>query len=371
MITTPIYLDNNATTSLDEAVLEVIQQASQLPLNPSSVHGYGRQAKLLLNEARASIAKNLDIVPDTLIFTSGGTESMNMLIKGLRPSQGIILTSSIEHPCVHETLATLGKDKISYVPTGLWGAPSLKDIEAHLTKDVSCMVFSAVYSETGVKLDLEGVASLAHKHGIPLIIDGVALLGKESFKIPHGVHGMGFSSHKLHGPKGVGMIFVAPHATCKPLMQGGHQELALRPGTENLPGILGFSKAVSLAYAHLEKYTAHMLSLKNHFEASLSEALKISINGDGPRICNTSNIAFENIDGETLLLQLDRASIYASLGSACSSGALEPSRILLNMGLSRKQAKNSLRFSFSRKTLKTEVDVAISTIIHLVKNQFV
>ncbi|MEI8300620.1 MAG: cysteine desulfurase family protein [Chlamydiota bacterium] len=365
----PIYLDNNATTPLDDEVLDIMKQALLLPFNPSSVHGYGRDAKLLLNEARSSIAKHLDVESDSLIFTSGGTESMNMLIKGLYPNKGLILTSSIEHPCIHETLLALGKDKISYVPTNSWGAPALKDIEAHLTQDVSCMVFSAVYSETGVKLDLEGVAHLAHQRNIPLIIDGVALLGKEPFKISQGIHGMGFSSHKLHGPQGVGMVFIAPNAKCKPLMQGGHQEYSLRPGTENLAGILGFAKAVSLAYDHLTTNRVHMLELRNHFESSLKQALKISINGDGPRVCNTSNIMFDDIDGETLLLQLDRALIYASLGSACSSGALEPSRILLNMGLPRKKAKNSIRFSFSRKTLKTDVDAAIFTIIELVKNQ--
>lgn len=366
-----IYLDNNATTPLDKEVLEAMTKEALLPLNASSVHSYGAHAKLLLNESRELIANHLGIYPDELIFTSGGTESMNILIKGLYPNQGTILTTSIEHASVYETILDLekGGTPVIHLPVGSWGAPTLELIKNHL-KGVSLMVFSAVYSETGVKLDLNEIASLAREYKIPLIIDGVALLGKELFKIPKGITGMGFSAHKLHGPKGVGAFFLSSEATLKPLMKGGHQELGIRPGTEPLEAIIGFAKAVSLAEKTLPEATLYMSNLQKYFEDNLKDKLDdISINGEGFRICNTSNIAFHGIDGETLLLALDRADIYASLGSACSSGAIEPSRVLINMNLGRERAKASLRFSFSRKTTLEDVEKALFTIITLVKKQ--
>jgi cysteine desulfurase len=369
----PIYLDNNATTPLDEEVLQVMTQEALLPLNPSSSHSYGNHAKLLLKEARLTLSKHLGISPEELLFTSGGTESMNFLIKGLYPRQGTILTTSIEHPSVHETILDLEKKgaSVSYVPVGAWGAPTIDFIKSHLNPNISLMVFSAVYSETGVKIDLPALAHLALIHRIPLVIDGVALLGKELFSIPKGVKGMGFSAHKLHGPKGIGAAFLSCEASLiSPLMRGGHQELGMRPGTEPLDAIRGFAKAVALAEKALPEATEHMAYLQRHFEDSLKKALPhVTINGEGPRVCNISNLVFHEIDGETLLLALDRLGIYASLGSACSSGAIEPSRVLLNMGLSRKQAKSSLRFSFSRKTTLEDINEAVASILSCVQKQ--
>ncbi|MBM3192323.1 MAG: aminotransferase class V-fold PLP-dependent enzyme, partial [Chlamydiae bacterium] len=223
------------------------------------------------------------------------------------------------------------------------------------------------YSETGAKLDIKKVAELAYRHRKVLILDGVALLGKELFTLPLGVQGMGFSSHKLHGPKGAGLVYLARGAECRPLLVGGHQEKGLRAGTENLPAILGFVKAVEIAYSHLPQLTERLLFLREHFETSLAKLVPLVINGEGERVCNVSNLAFKGVEGETLLLALDRASIYASLGSACASGALEPSRVLLNMSLSRERAKSSLRFSFSRYTTQEEVDEAVETIVGIIE----
>lgn len=368
----PIYLDNNATTPLDQEVLETMTKEALLPMNASSAHSYGAHAKLLLRQARESIADSLGVHSEEIIFTSGGTESMNMLIRGLYPNHGTLLTSSVEHACIDETLNALKKKghSVCSLSVGSWGAPSFEMIKQHLTSEVSLMVFSAVYSETGVKLDVNAVAQLALEKKIPLLIDGVALLGKELFKIPQGVSGMGFSAHKLHGPKGIGAAFIASHASFTPLMHGGHQELSMRPGTEYLDGIIGFAKALALSQSALPRATYHMLELRDHFESSLKKQLEgIKINGEGPRVCNTSNIAFEGIDGETLLLALDRAGIYASLGSACSSGAIEPSRVLMNMGYPRERARSSLRFSFSRKTTSQEIETALAAIVALVQKQ--
>jgi cysteine desulfurase len=365
-----IYLDNNATTILDPEVKQHLSCFQNKPYNPSSIHSFGKEAKKILTQARESIACILKVSSSSLYFTSGGTESLNMLIKGLYTGKGSILSTSIEHSCVHETLLNLknqGAD-VNYVPVFSEGAPSLDAIQKHLSKDTTLMIFSAVYSETGAKLDLEAIAKLAHTNHVALVIDGVALLGKETFACYPGITGMGFSSHKLHGPKGVGLVYLAPGSHCNPLIVGGPQEKNLRAGTENLEGIYGFAKAVEILGQILPAVTHYIEELRNDFEAILTKKLKdIVINKGSSRICNTSNIYFPQVDAETLLIALDRHGICASAGSACSSGALEPSRVLLNMGLDRKRAKSSVRFSFSRFNTREETEKAAYLICEIVK----
>jgi cysteine desulfurase len=363
-----IYLDNNATTALDKKILPLISPLYTEPLNPSSVHSFGRHAKSLLCSAREKVASYLKVKEHQIIFTSGGTESLSFLIHGLFPKKGTILSTNVEHSCIHSTLDHLKKHgyNVSYVPVGREGAPTIDAIESMMTKEISLMVFSAVYSETGAKIDLEKIAALARRHGAPLIIDGVALLGKENFTIPSGISGMGFSSHKLHGPRGVGLTYLSPEYKWEPLLRGGHQEFGLRAGTENLEGIIGFSEAISLLNLALPDATNHMKHLRDYFETSLIEKIAdVQVNGGPDRICNTSNLYFDKVDGETLLLMLDRNGVCASMGSACSSGAIEPSRVLLNMGLSRKEAKSSLRFSFCRNNTIEEAKRAAQIVIDI------
>ena len=369
-----IYLDNNATTALDPEVINVMtQDLSSPPSNPSSLHSFGQDAKRKLLKARETIATYLNVKPKEILFTSGGTESMNFLLKGLiKPlEKPHILTSNVEHSCIEKTLQDLEKAgcEVTYLPAGLLCFVSKDDIEKAIQPNTKLLVFSAVNGETGVKQDLEDLSTLALKYNIPLIIDGVALLGKETFSIPKGVSGMGFSAHKFHGPKGVGFVFLKSHTKIAPLLTGGGQEYGLRSGTENITGILGLAKAISLLQEKLPLATTKMQSLKDHFEKSLLEALPfLQINGSGPRICNVSNIAFPGVDAETLLIQLDLQGIAASHGSACSSGAIEPSRVLTKMGLSTSLTKSSLRFTLSRDTTQEEIDQTIQTLIYLVKN---
>jgi cysteine desulfurase len=365
-----IYLDNNATTVLDPDVQKLLSTFPCRPYNPSSLHFLGKEAKKILAQSKETVACALRVPSSTLCFTSGGTESMNMLIKGLYPGHGSILTTAIEHSCVYETLNDLKKNGVSveYVASDSTGAPSLNAIKSHINTTTSMMVFSAVYSETGVMVELETIAKLARDSGILLVIDGVAILGKEDFIVYPGITGMGFSSHKLHGPKGVGLAYLSSDASCTPLLLGGPQEKGLRAGTENLEGIYGFAKAVELISKQLPSANKKMQELRNLFEKLLFKDLDdILINGDGLRICNTSNIYFPDVEAETLLIALDRHGICASAGSACSSGALEPSRVLLNMGYSRKRAKCSLRFSFSRFNTKEEIEKAALIVCEVVK----
>src|SRR3990167_4164696 len=368
-----IYLDNNATTELDPRVAAVMIQDIEeaLPANPSSVHFFGQQAKNKLTKARSILASHLKASPQEILFTSGGTESLNFLIRGFAASSKPthILSSSIEHSCIEKTLVSLQQDgcDVTFLPVTHEGNVSIKLIEQSITKNTKLLVFSAVNGETGVKQNIEELAEVALRYNIPLIIDGVALLGKEPFQIPKGVTGMAFSAHKFHGPKGVGFVFLRSHAKIPPLLTGGGQERGLRSGTENLTGILGLAKAIEILQEELPLATKRMEELRDYFEQELMQQLPlVQVNGSSKRICNLSNLAFPNVDAETLLIQLDLYGIAASHGSACSSGALEPSRILTQMGYPPDRTKSSVRFSLSRNTTKEELDRTIYLLTQLI-----
>lgn len=350
-----IYLDNNATTLPVTEILEAMLEGYKNPYNPSSPHAMGRKAKSLLINARESIAKNLGCSCKELIFTSGGSEGMNMCIKGLYKG-GRILTTRIEHSCVLKAIQDLPVD---YVDVGPYGAPTPEAIEEAITPETSLLVFSSANGETGVMIDLEQIAALAEKHKLPLIIDGVAHLGRAPLTLYSGITAMVFSAHKIHGPKGTGLVYLRRGSSLKPLILGGGQESNLRAGTENLPAILGFAKAIDLIDP---SHFSHMEDLRKTFEDTLL-AKGAKINGEGPRASNVSNIYFPDTDGEALLMQLDQKGICASHGSACSSGALEPSHVLTNMGYAKDRVLSSLRFSLSRTTTKQEIQTVLKEVL--------
>ena len=355
-----IYLDNNATTALDPRVIEAMEEIlSPIPLNPSSLHSFGRQAKQLITQSRDTLAHALHVKPQELIFTSGGTEALNLLIKGLYQG-GTILSSNVEHPAVQQTLQSLNAP-VTLLPAGLWGAIQPHQLEEAITPDTRLIVLTAANNITGVKTDLLAIAKIAENKEIPLIIDGVQLLGKELFQIHPGITAMAFSAHKLHGPCGIGLAFT--RKKIPPQITGGSQEGGRRAGTENILGIFGFAKAIELLPIELPEATHRMEKLRNRLTDGLLEKLgNIVVHGLGPRICNTVHIGFPRGDGETLLMQLDMAGIAASHGSACSSGGLEPSPILLNMGIPKSLARASLRFSLSRYTTQDEIDQTLEVI---------
>lgn len=368
-----IYLDNNATTALDPRVADAMKEVlTPLPFNPSSIHTFGQESKRLLTQSRDTIAHALHVKPQELVFTSGATEALNFLIRGFYTPGAHIITSNVEHPAVRETLNALEKQgaKVTYLPAGLWGAIQPHQLEEALNPDTHLIVLTAANNITGVKTDLLRISDIAHQRSIPLIIDGVQLLGKEQFQIPQGVAALAFSAHKLHGPAGIGLAFVRSQYKLPPLIVGGSQEGGRRAGTENLPGIVGFAKAVELLAYELPAATERMRKLRDKLTDALMFNLgNIVVHGQAPRICNTVHIGFPGVDGETLLLQLDLAGVAASHGSACTSGGLEPSPILLNMGIPASVARMSLRFSLSRTTTEEEIDRAIDIITKLVKKQ--
>ena len=365
-----IYLDNNSTTGVDPRVLEaMLAELSGEPSNPSSVHFFGRQAKMRLNGARQTIASFLKVKPEEIVFTSSGTEAMNLILGGFFHGKtgGHAISSNVEHSSVYHMLLhfkTQGLD-VSFLPAGLYGAVTPQQIREAIRPDTQFISLIAVNNETGVKHDLDAIGQIALEAGIPLFVDGVAWLGKELFSLHPGISAAGFSGHKIHGPKGTGFAFIRDKVKCHPLLIGGPQESSLRAGTENLAGIVGLAKAVELLRMELPAATERMQDLRDRLEAGLANLAVV--NGMGPRICNISNLSFPGHLGEDLLIALDLAGIAVSHGSACSSGALEPSRILTQMGLSPSIAKAGIRFSLSRTTTAEEIERAIEAIAHLAR----
>jgi cysteine desulfurase len=334
------------------------------PANPASVHTEGQHARNLLTQARSTVASFLQAKPDEIIFTSGATEGLNYLLHGL---SGHIITTQIEHSSVYRTLQARNLP-VTYLPIDLFGAPTPAQVAAAIRPDTTAIILSSANSETGVKIDLPEIAAIAHRHKIPLYIDAVASIGKEPFIRHPGISALVLGAHKFHGPKGVGAVYLSPTLKIPPFLTGGSQESGRRAGTPNLAGILGLAEALKIFKEDELAITEKITDLRNHFELGLMRAIpNIAINGLGPRISNTSNIAFEGINGETLLMQLDLAGIAASHGTTCSSGAFEPSRVLTHMGMDQKTARSSIRFSVSRMNTREEMDIAIERISTIVQ----
>jgi cysteine desulfurase len=368
-----IYFDHNASTWIDPRVLKVVVNSlSESIGNPSSIHYFGQKSRAKLTQSRQTIASTLGVKTNEIIFTSGGTEGANFCIRGLLNfrSPGHLITSSIEHACVYETckyLETQGYE-VTFLSPNKDGAITSEAVYQALRPNTQLITLMAVNNETGVKTDIEAIGAIARDAGVLFVVDGVAFLGKELFRIPEGVSAMFFSGHKIHAPKGVGFAYVRSKVKIQPLLIGGEQEFGRRAGSENLSGIIGMAEAVRLLQEELPAATIKMQALRDHFEGSLKQHLDdIKMNGSASRICNTSNVCFVGVEGETLLAALDLEGISVSHGSACASGALEPSRILLNMGLSKADAASSMRFSFSRFTTQDEIETCVETLIKLVK----
>lgn len=336
--------------------------------NPSSMHLHGKKARQSLENSRQMIANFLRVKAQEIFFTSGGTESAHLLLNGimLQKPHGHFVTSGVEHACIYETAKGLEKKgyQTTFLNPGEWGAIQPDAVREAIRSDTRLISLMAVNNETGVKTDWEAIAEIAEANHIPFIVDGVALLGKEAFSIPKGVSAIFFSGHKIHASKGIGFCFCRQNVKLVPTIMGGNQEYNRRAGTENLAAIAGLAEAVNILEESQGNITLHMQQMRNLLEESLLKGLpNITINGDGPRVVNTSNISFIGVDGESLLMKLDLEGISVSHGSACSSGALEPSRILLNMNIPLTQARSAIRFSVGRTTTKSEIERTVLIIV--------
>ncbi|NLG09283.1 MAG: cysteine desulfurase [Deinococcales bacterium] len=360
-----VYLDHAATTPVDERVLEAMLPFLREEFgNPSSVHRLGQRARRALEEARERLAAAVGARPRDVVFTSGATEADNQALFGVMGSRpGGLVVGATEHPAVltaAKRLAEAGRDVLFLAPRPD-GALALEALAAALAEQATrggtaLVALMLVNNETGVLTDAAAVAELAHAHGALYLCDAVQGLGVEPVSLAAtGADLLTLSAHKVNGPKGVGALVLREGLELPPLLAGGEQERGHRPGTHNLAAIAGFGVAAELAVAAQPAERERLARLQARFEAEASRLPGVSVNGAGaPRSVKHSNLRIEGADGETLLMLLDEAGVYASAGSACSAGSLDPSHVLLAMGLSRAQAKASLRFSFGRTTSEAE-----------------
>jgi cysteine desulfurase len=370
---TRIYLDYNASTPLEPRLLPSFIRELEGIGNPSSIHFHGQQRRRQLEQSRELIAQFFQVKPHEVIFTSGGTEGAALLLQGIMQSYptGHMISSTVEHACVYRTLKELEKRgaELTCLPTEAWGAVKPEEVECAIRPQTRLITLMAANNETGVLTDLEAIAAIAQRARIPFIVDGVAWLGKEVIHhLPDGVSGIFFSGHKVYGPKGVGFCICRQSLKLTPLLVGGGQEFQRRAGTENLPGIVALGEAIELLSQEQEQSISHMRQLRDRLESELVRHVPdVVVNGTGPRVSNTTNLAFLGVDGESLLMNLDGEGISVSHGSACSSGALEPSPVLLGMGIPLAQARSSLRFSVGRMTTEAEIETAVATIQRVVQ----
>ena len=363
-----IYLDNNATTQpAPEVVAAMLPYLTELYGNASSVYRFGQRARQAIDEARANVAALIGCADAELVFTAGGTESINTALRGLlltRAPRNQIVTSTVEHSAVRELCKHLGRDgaEVVAVPVDGEGNLDMDRLESSVGPDTALVSIMWANNETGVVFPVDKIARLCKGRQVPFHCDATQAIGK----VPVDVHAtpidvMSFASHKFHGPKGVGGMFVRKGVRLRPLMVGGPQERSRRGGTENVPGIVGMGKAAELAQSSLPKMAA-VGQLRDRFERSVTESIEAAqvIGGGAERVPNTSNIGFTRLEAEAILLLLSEADVCASAGSACSSGSLEPSPVIMAMNVDPKLAHGAVRFSLSRYTTEAEVDRALA-----------
>lgn len=359
-----IYLDNNSTTRVDPRAASLYAEALESYWgNPSSIHKPGQAAKTQLTKARRKLAEILGVKPLEVYFTSSATEAANHVLKGFfEDCKGHLITSDVEHPCVYSVAHYLQSRgvEVTFLKAGSKGFVSDAQVAEAVKDSTRLVALMAVNNETGVKTPIEAIAALLKSKKIPFFVDGVAWIGKEPVTLPAGVTACSFSGHKFHAPKGIAGL-VLRGASPEPLVHGGPQEFNKRAGTENLAGALALAEALQLA---LEKtYWKEMEHLRSLLETLLKEkAAPVHIFGEGERVCNTLSIAFPGSDGESLVMSLDLQGLFVSHGSACSSGSLEPSRVLMNMGADKALARSAIRLSLSRYTTEDEVRQAAEII---------
>lgn len=363
-----IYLDNNATTKVDEAVFEEMKPYfCELYGNPSSMHFFGGQVQSKVNEARQRVADLLGAHPDEIIFTACGTESDNAAIRSaleVLPDRRHVITSRVEHPAVLTQCRNLKQKGYRVTEIGVDGAGRLDmdELKAALDDDTAIVSLMWANNETGVIFPVEEAAALTKAKGAFFHSDAVQAIGK----IPINMAGskidmLSLSGHKLHAPKGIGVLYVRRGTPFRPLLVGGHQEKSRRAGTENAAAIIALGKACQLAGDHMTAENTVVKAQRDRLQDALMAAIPHArINGGGAeRLPNTTSIAFEFVEGEAILLLLSEHGICASSGSACTSGSLEPSHVLRAMGVPFTCAHGSIRFSLSRFTTDAEIDLVI------------
>lgn len=361
-----IYLDYNATTPMSPEVLDFYKDQLSLYANASSLHEDGRRAKKEIEIARKNVADLVNVLPEEIIFTSGGSESNNtvfntMINLGKKIGKNLIVTTEIEHPCVLEAskrLADFGMEVV-YLSVDEYGLVKEDEYKTALERNPLLVSVMTANNEIGTVQNIKKLAQLAHEKGALFHTDAVQAAGKIPVDLKDwGVDYATFSGHKIYGPKGVGALFVKTGCKIEPLIRGGHQEKGYRAGTYNAPSIAAYGKAAELAKADIEHYTTHTKALREKLKNGLLEKIpNIKINGHPEKVLpNTLDVSFPGAEGEAILLHLDLLGVDVSTGSACASGSLEPSHVLMATGLGPELAHGSIRFSFGKYNTESDVD---------------
>ena len=364
-----VYLDNNATTPVLPEVFEAMRPYFAEHFgNASSIHHHGQETRAAVERARESVAALLGCRASEIVFTSGGTEGDNLAISGLARAGDHIISSTIEHHAVLNSckhLEALGCE-VTYVPVDGRGLVDPDDVRRALRPNTKLITIMMANNETGVLQPVEAIGKIAAEADVYFHTDAVQAAGKVPIEVKRiGCDLLSISGHKLHAPQGVGALYVGKGTILQPMFYGGSHERSRRAGTENVPGIIGLGKAAELAKEALERGDiAQMSAMRDHIEQTiLSEVEATGVNGEGaPRVPNTTNIHFDYIEGEALVIALDLKGLAVSTGAACSSGAIEPSHVLTAMGLPPEIARASLRFSLGKQNTEDDVQFALDLV---------
>jgi cysteine desulfurase len=366
-----IYFDNSATTPVLPEVFEAMRPYFDERFgNASSIHRNGQQTRAAVEQARESMAALLACRPPEVVFTSGGTEADNLAIFGVADAGDHVITSTVEHHAVLNACKHLeaeGAD-VTYLPVDGRGLVDPADVRRALRSTTKLITVMMANNETGVLQPVEEIGKIAAESEVYFHTDAVQAAGKAPLDVASiGCDLLSISGHKIHAPQGVGALYVRKGTALAPMLFGGRHERSRRAGTENVPGIVALGKAAELARAKLENDNQGMARMRNRLEDALLALDSAGVNGDGsPRVPQTLSMYFDGIDGESLVIALDLKGLAVSTGAACSSGAIEPSHVLMAMGLSPDRARASIRFSLGRQNTMEEVEVAISLVAETV-----
>ena len=372
-----VYLDNNATTPVAPEVFEAMKPYFLDDFgNASSIHWYGQRAKAAIESSREQVARLLNARPNEIVFTSGGTESDNTALFGIveasRSEKKHVITTAIEHHAILHTTKTLEKRgvRVTYVRVDSSGVVDPADVEKAIGPDTVLISMMHANNELGTIQPLEEIGRIAREHDIYFHTDAVQSVGKIPVDVEsRGVDLLSLSAHKLHGPKGVGALYVRKGTILRQLLYGGHHERDRRPGTENVPGIVGLGKAAEVAGGHLADEIERVGALRNRLEDGILSSVPLAtVVGDrSKRLPTTTNISFDYIEGEGFVIAMDLRGVACSTGAACSSGSVEPSHVLSAIGRRPEQARSSIRFSLGRFNTAEDIDYTLEVLPQVVE----
>ena len=371
-----VYMDNGATTRVTEPVMEAMQPYfCQIFGNPSSVHGFGREARKAVDAARAQVAKAIGAEPREIYFTGCGTESDNWALRGaayanIKKGKHII-TTNVEHHAILHTCQQLEKEgfEVTYLPVDKEGLISPEQLEAAIRPDTTLVSIMYANNEIGTIEPIPELAKVAKAKGVLFHTDAVQAIGHVKIDVKaQDIDMLSMSGHKFHAPKGIGVLYIRQGVRLQRLMNGGAQERGQRPGTENLAGIVGIGKAIEIATSDIDTRAAKMATIRDHMiERIMNEIPYVQLNGHRTRrMCGNINVSFYFIESESVLLHLDMRGVAASSGSACTSGSLDPSHVLLAIGVSHEHANGSVRLSLCEENTMAEADYVVDSLVEIV-----